>query len=529
MKHWWLKAVLVLSFGILVVTVIKLNLIKGKYYREMALNNRVTKIIIPAPRGEIFDRKGRTVAGNVDFDGVIKRFYPYGASTANITGYLGSVNQEELKNGKCGRNLQNQSVVGRSGIESTMDCDLMGVDGYKLVEVDAMGNDNRELGQLDSIKGKEVALSIDAYWQEKIYKMLDGKKAVVIMSEPNTGKILVLVSSPSYDANNFNYSYDKETIRSYLEDTQNLPMMNRAIAAKYHPGSVFKPIEALGALEDGVIDENTLIEDTGVIKIGEYSFNNWLWTKRGATDGMVNIVKALKRSNDIFFYKLGEAMGVDKIKYWSTKFGLGEVTGIELPGEIMGLVPDDQWKRENMGERWYLGDTYHLSIGQGNLTVSPLQINLATNIVASKGQKCKMSILKDGIVECGEVKAKEKNWDLVIEGMKEACKDGGTAWPLFNFKTEIACKTGTAELGDGTKDTHAWLTAFAPADNPQISITVLVERGGEGSDVAAPLVGDILKEWFNETNTLVPKYPDYPFKTLQDSTVIPTEVKVNND
>jgi penicillin-binding protein 2 len=285
----------------------------------------------------------------------------------------------------------------------------------------------------------------------------------------------------------------------------------------------------LGALEDGVIDENTLIEDTGVIKIGEYSFNNWLWTKRGTTDGMVNIVKALKRSNDIFFYKLGEAMGVDKIKFWSTKFGLGEATKIELPGEVTGLVPDDQWKRENVGERWYLGDTYHLSIGQGDLTVTPLQINLVTNIVASKGQKCKMSILKDGIVECGEIKAKEKNWDLVIEGMKEACKDGGTAWPLFNFKTEIACKTGTAELGDGTKDTHAWLTAFAPADNPQISITVLVERGGEGSDVAAPLVGDILKEWFNETNTLVPKYPDYPFKTLQDSTVVPTKAKESDD
>ena len=127
MKYWWLQAALVLSFGILLVTVIKLNLIKGQYYREMSLNNRVTKMVIPAPRGVILDRKGRTVADNIDFDGTIKRFYPYGAATANITGYLGSVNQEELKNGKCGRNLQNQSVVGRSGIESVLDCDLIGV------------------------------------------------------------------------------------------------------------------------------------------------------------------------------------------------------------------------------------------------------------------------------------------------------------------------------------------------------------------------------------------------------------------
>jgi len=512
MKSWWLQAALVFSFGILLVTVIKLNLIKGRYYRDLSINNRVTKVIIPAARGEIFDKKGRIVADNIDFEGVIKRFYPYGEATSNITGYLGSVNQEELKNGKCGRNLQNQSVVGRAGVESVMDCELIGVDGYKLVEVNAKGENNRELGQLDPIKGKDINLSIDAYWQDKIYKMLLGKKAVVVMSEPSTGKILALVSSPNYDANNFNYSYDKETIRSYLEDTQNLPMMNRAIGAKYHPGSVFKPIEALGALEDGTIDENTLFEDVGVIKIGDYAFNNWLWTKSKTTDGMVNVVKGLKRSNDIFFYKLGEAMGVDKIKFWATKFGLGETTGIELPGEVTGLVPNDQWKRENMGERWFLGDTYHLAIGQGNLTVTPLQINQMTNIVASGGRKCKMSILKDKKVECSEVKSSAKNWELVKEGMKEGCQSGGTAWPLFNFKTKLACKTGTAELGDGTEDTHAWLTAFAPADNPQISITVLVEKGGEGSDVAAPIVGDILKEWFNEPETLVPRYPDYPFK-----------------
>lgn len=506
MKHWWFKAALVLSFGVLWVTVIKLNIIRGPYYRDLALNNRVTKIILPASRGEIIDRKGRKVAENIDFNGETKRFYVYGLSMSNITGYLGKVNEDELKKGKCGRGLGNQSVVGRAGIESSLDCELMGVDGYKLVEVDAIGNSNRDLGQLDPVTGNEIVLSIDAYWQDKIYKMLEGKKAVVIMSEPKTGKILTLVSSPGYDANNFNYSYDKETIKTYLEDTVNLPMMNRATGAKYHPGSVFKPVEALGGLEEGVIGKETLIEDTGVIKIGDYSFNNWLWIKRGGTDGMVNVVKALKRSNDIFFYKLGEAMGVDRIKNWALRFGFGEITGIELPGEVAGLVPDDKWKRENLGERWYLGDTYHLSIGQGDLTVTPLQINQMTNIIASKGQKCQMSLLKDKPVICNEIKAKEDNWALVTEGMRGACDSGGTAWPLFNFKTDIACKTGTAELGDGTDETHAWLTAFAPADNPQISITVLVERGGEGSDVAAPIVGDILKEWFEEPETIVPRY-----------------------
>jgi len=496
---------LLFSFGVLWITVIKLNIIKGRYYRNLALNNRVTRVVISSPRGEIFDRKGRKMAENIDFNGENKRFYPYGVSTASITGYLGSVNEEELKRGKCGLVLGHKSVVGRGGIESVMDCELRGKDGYKLIEVDAMGNINRDLGQLDATKGKDVALSIDAYWQDKIYKMLEGKKAVVIMSEPDTGKVIVLVSSPSFDANNFNYTYDKETIKTYLEDTVNLPMVNRAIGAKYYPGSVFKIIGALGALEEGVIGENTLIEDTGVIKIGDYSFNNWLWTRRGTTDGMVNVVKALQRSNDIFFYKLGEAMGLDRFNEWSRKFGLGETTGIELPGEVRGLIPNDKWKRENLGERWYLGDTYHLSIGQGNLTTTPLQINQMTNILASRGKKCKISILKDSPVACEQVKASEKNWEIVVEGLREACQNGGTAWPLFNFKTDIACKTGTAELGDGSDDTHAWLTAFAPADNPQISITVLVERGGEGSDVAGPIMGDILKEWFGESETVVPR------------------------
>lgn len=508
MKYWWLRGLLIFSFSLILVNVLKLNVIKGTYYRDLAQNNRLTKIVLPAERGEIFDRKGRLVATNEKVGDDLKRFYPYGAAMSNITGYLGAVNEEELKSGKCGRSLRSTNMVGRAGIESVMDCQLIGKDGYRLVESDAKGREVRDLGVMESEKGRDINLSLDAYWQERVYKLVDGKKAAVVISEVGTGKILVLVSSPGYDANNFNYSYDLTTIRSYLEDSQNLPMMNRVISGKYSPGSVYKIVVATGGLEEKVIDENSTFEDTGVIKIGEYEFKNWLWSKRGGTDGMVNVVKGLQRSNDIFFYRLGEEMGVDRIYDWSIKFGLGSTSGIELPGEVAGLVPNDGWKRENMGERWYLGDTYHLSIGQGNLTVTPLQINGVTNIIASRGLKCTPSVLKDAKNECKDLKISSKTLDLVTEGMKAACKSGGTAWPLFNFKTPIACKTGTAELGDGSKETHAWLTAFAPADSPQISITVLMERGGEGSDVAAPIVGDILKEWFNESETVVPRYKD---------------------
>jgi penicillin-binding protein 2 len=534
-KFWLLNIGLVFSFLILLATILKLSVIHGSYYKELARENKVFETSIPAARSKIVDRKGRILAQSIyqyfkvedgnkiyneagDFDGYkfegknlayeLKRNYPYGESTAFVTGYLGSVNKEDIKNNICETKINGNDFIGKGGIESFLDCRLRGVDGKRLIEVDAKGDYIRELGRDEPKVSSDVILSIDAYWQDKIYKMLDGKKATVIISEPKTGKILVFVSSPSFDPNVFSYRQDNEKINQYLNDKENFPMLNRVTSARYHPGSVFKLTMATAGLEGGVIDKETLFEDTGILKVGDYSYRNWSWSKSGKTEGMLNIVTAIKKSNDIFFYKLGEALGLNRIVDWSKKFGYGQQTGVEVSGELSGLVPDDEWKKTAKGESWYLGDTYHLSIGQGFLDVTPLQVNQMTNIVANNGIKCKMSLLKDKISECESLKIKNSTLMTVIEGMNAACKSGGTAWPLFNFKTQLACKTGTAEVGDGSKDTHAWLTAFAPADDPQISITVMVERGGEGSDVAAPIVGDILKEWFNEPDTLVPRYSE---------------------
>jgi len=532
-KYWLFRFGLIFSLMILLVNLFKLSLIKGKYYREVARENKIVESSIPSARAEILDRKGRIVAKSVyqyfkvednnkiyqdsgDFDGYkfegkdlafeVKRQYLYPESMSVITGYVGKTTNSEIHQQKCGIMLGGNDVVGRGGVEDFLDCEIRSKNGKRLVEVDALGNYIRELGREEPEVKKSINLSIDAYWQDKIYKILDGKKAVVILSEPKTGKIISLVSSPAYDVNAFSFNQDNKKIQDYLNDKEFFPMMNRAISARYHPGSVFKIVVSTAGLESGVITKETLIEDTGVLKIGDYSYNNWLWTKKNQTDGWLNVVTAIKRSNDIFFYKLGELLGVDRIKDWSLKFGFGKKTGVEIRGEVDGIVPDDKWKRETKGEPWYLGNTYHLAIGQGDLDVTPLQVNQMTNIIANKGQKCKMSILKDTKVECTNLGIDYHNWNTIVEGMKLACKTDGTAWPLFNFKTQIACKTGTAEVGDGSKDTHAWLTAFAPADDPQISITVLVERGGEGSDVAAPIVGDILKEWFDEPETKVPRY-----------------------
>jgi len=527
-KYWILKFGLILSLLILLVTVFRLSLIQKDYYSEVARDNKVFESVIPASRAEIVDRKGRIIAKSVyqyfkiedgnkiyqdsgEFNGYkfegkdlayeVKRQYDYGESMSMVTGYVGKVNDEEIKNNRCGYKLRNDDVLGRGGIEGYLDCEIRGKNGKRVIEVDALGNYVRELGREEPEIKPPIALSIDAYWQDKIYKLLNGRKAVVIVSQPNTGKILSLVSSPAYDANDF-AGQNNEKINQYLADKIRLPLLNRAISARYHPGSVFKIVVSTAGLESGVIDKNTLIEDTGVLKVGDYTYRTW----SGKSDGMVDIIKAIRRSNDIFFYKLGEMLGVDRIRDWAKNYGYGTKTGVELVGEVEGVVPDEDWKKKIKGESWYLGNTYHLAIGQGDLDVTPIQVNQMTNVIANHGLKCKMSVLKDSGVDCRDIGIKDSTWQIIVEGMKEACKSGGTAWPLFNFKTEIACKTGTAEVGDGSKETHAWLTAFAPANNPQISITVMVERGGEGSDVAAPIVGDILKEWFNEPETVVPRY-----------------------
>lgn len=504
--YWIIKMAITFSFMVLLVFVLNLNFVKGSYYVRLARENKLSQTLILAKRGKVFDTKGRLVAESEVVDGVLRRKYIYGESLGVVTGYVGKVNEAEMSTGKCGKKMNNQTQIGRGGIEEVLNCELLGTDGKKLTETDARGVESRQLGIYDPIDGKDIALSIDAFWQEKMFNLLKGKKAAAIVSEVGTGKILVLATSPSFDPNVFSNEIDNDKIREYLNDNDGLPMLNRAIGAKYHPGSVFKIAVASAGLEEGTISERSTFNDTGEIKVGDYSFKNWLWVKSGQAEGFINIVHAIKRSNDVFFYRLGESLGSDKIRSWANKFGLGIKTGIELPAEVSGLIPDAGWKEKTTGEKWFLGNTYHMSIGQGDVSVTPLQINMETSIIANDGKKCDFSILKDSKINCKNIGISRETIGTVKSGMIGACHPGGTAWPLFNFKTELACKTGTAEVGDGSKDTHAWLTAFAPADNPQIVITVLVERGGEGSDVAAPIVGDFLKEYFEEPQTVVPRY-----------------------
>jgi penicillin-binding protein 2 len=249
---------------------------------------------------------------------------------------------------------------------------------------------------------------------------------------------------------------------------------------------------------------------------GTLSFGNWYFLQYGKVEGMVDVIKAIKRSNDIFFYKTGERTGVEKIKKWADIFGLGKPTKIGFD-EAEGIIPSTFWKKEVLKENWYLGDTYNLSIGQGYVGTTPLQTVLVTGVFANGGYLCKPQLLKVGTIhelslqEFSKPKCKItrfKNLSLIREGMKQACSAGGTGWPLFDFKIQTACKTGTAESHAKSGLPHAWITVFAPYENPEIALTVLVEEGGQGSDVAGP-IAEISKPILKAKIKLQNKYPNY--------------------
>jgi penicillin-binding protein 2 len=290
----------------------------------------------------------------------------------------------------------------------------------------------------------------------------------------------------------------QEKLQTLLTDPQK-PFFNRVLGGAYPPGSTFKIVTATAGLEEGKINAETLWNDTGEIRVGEYSYKNWYFTQYGRTEGEINVVGALKRSTDTFFYKVGEWVGPTSLSAWAKAFGLGQKTQIDLPGEVEGLVPSPEWKEEK-GDRWFLGNTYHFAIGQGDLLATPLQINFLTNVMASGGQLCRPQVLKneDQKESCRDLKLKKETLSLVEEGMKEVCSSGGTAFPFFEFLPQVACKTGTAEFGDPEDKTHAWFTSFAPFENPELSLTVLIEKGGEGSEVAAPVAKKIMEAYFRD-------------------------------
>lgn len=542
---WWIgtgralvfTTVYFVGFFLLLWRLFDLTAIRGRTFRSLADSNRTRELTSHAPRGILFDRTGRSLVTNTpqyrlhkpcapdepctqyisrqEGDQLIKeglpdgwflekdflRTYPFGADLSHLVGYLGELTSEEFEDDYYAlRNYRIGDRVGRMGVEAVFEERLRGKDGKELVEVDAMGKIIRTLGAQESLPGEDIALSVDSSLSSVVASSFPlGERGAVVVSKPATGEILALYSSPSFSP---------LILSPEILNDPEKPLFNRAIGGVYPPGSTFKIVTALAALEEGAISAQTTVEDTGVITIGPFSFPNWYFLQYGRKEGIVDIVGAIKRSNDIFFYKTGEWLGITKLSTWARVLGVGRPLGIELAGEASGLMPDPTWKNLRFGTKedlvarnneWYLGDTYHVAIGQGYLLTTPLQVNAWTNVVANKGKLCQPTIKKNQ-EHCKDLKISQESIELVTKGMEEACATGGTGWPLFDFMVPLACKTGTAEFGPSTDSgqakTHAWFTAFAPVDNPEISVTVLVEGAGEGSSVAAPVAKKILEEWF---------------------------------
>lgn len=523
---WFVRGFLVLIFLILIARLFELQVIRGDYFRALAEGNRIRRVSISAPRGEIRARGGEVIVGNKEVEiplpdtgsdegdeelGAIVekvRDYNTGEVFGHLTGYVGEVNKEEL--GKVKGDCTDKGPrglgehVGRTGLEFQYECMLSGYAGEELIEVDARGKKIRSLGRRDPIPGATLETTIDYGLQRRVFELMAGKKGAVVISD-GEGEILTLFSSPGFDPDLFVNPDKKGSLTSVMKD-DNHPLFNRAIGGLFHPGSVYKPIVAAAALSEGKIDKDFHYQDTGAIVIktlyGTFSYKNWYFTQYGGVEGSVNLERAMARSTDTYFYKIGELTGADKIYEWSKKFGMTEVTGIDLPGEIPGLVPNPEWKLKEKGERWFLGNTYHFSIGQGDLALTPLSVNAAITGVANGGRICKPHIKKDS-PECTVIDLSKDSIEAIKAGMKSACSTGGTAYTFFDFKEksgiEVACKTGTAQNEVG--EPHAWFTVFAPADNPQVVATVLIEKGGEGSKVAGPIARDIFNYIFDIKNS----------------------------
>lgn len=525
-------------FVVLVLRLFQLTVVKGEYYKRIAEGNRIREVIIEPQRGTIIDRKGIVIADNFPADLnssgmrlISPRRYTLAEELAPMIGYRQTADAHELKQDSCLTKLRLGDKVGKKGVEKVYECDLRGQSGRKLLEVDANGKPIRTVMVIPVRNGTRIQLAVDSVLQQKAYEIIKGKRAVVVGLKPQTGEVLLLASTPSYNPQDFE-DQNNNQIRHYLENKEK-PLFNRATEGTYPPGSVFKIVVAAGALEDKKVDRQFEVEDTGKIQAGPIEFGNWYFLEYGKTEGLVNMIKAIRRSNDIYFYKVGEKMGELSIKLWAEKFGYGQKTGVHLD-EAEGVIPSGFWKEEVLNEQWYLGDTYNLAIGQGYVLVTPLQVALSTTVIANDGYLCKPKLLKvganntilikeDNQAECKKVGLSKTTLETVKQGMVEACSPGGTGWPLFEFtvhrspftekkeevkitsgeprtvnseRIPVACKTGTAESHAPSKIPHAWFTVYAPAQNPEIVLTVLVEEGGQGSDVAAPIAKEILKAYF---------------------------------
>lgn len=433
-------------------------------------------------------------------------------SLSHIIGYEGKITREEYVDRRS-FGYQPTDYIGKQGIEAGYETLLRGQKGDKVIEVNATGVGLSTLSETAPVSGSEIKLSIDLELQKvaedalKNTMRINGKdRGSVIVEDVGSGAILALVSLPGYDNEAFSHGIKTEEFKKILDDPRH-PLISRAISGLYPSGSVIKPIYALAGLEEEVITKDTTVLSTGGLQVGKWFFPDW----KAGGHGVVNVKDAIANSVNTFFYILGggfegaQGLGVDRLEKWLNIFGFGGKLGIDIPAEAAGFIPSPSWEQERKGEQWYIGDTYNLSIGQGDLLISPLQIVNAIATIANGGTRYVPHLLlasksssdsdfnrKEAQI-AGHIPALNEYFKIVQEGMRETVL-AGSARSLQGISVNVAGKTGTAQSVAG-KASHAWFTGFAPYEKPEIALVVLVDEGGEGSHVAVPVAKEIFDWW----------------------------------
>ena len=576
----------VVIFLILFVRLWYLQIIKEQEFRLLSENNRIRLIKIPAVRGMIMDRTGRVMADNrpsfnvmvtpedvddlprlidklapvlnlspdeiartvkdrdrppfqsiaikkdvsweelsfikihrLDLPGVeiqIEpiRTYPYNTVAAHVLGYVGEVNRDELRKRK---GYQMGDWIGKSGVEFMWEEYLRGIDGGRQVEVDAVGKEVRILNEVPPVAGNNLYLTIDLDLQQYGEQLLEKRAGAIIAMDPLTGEILAFCSSPSFRPALFAEGVSTQEWEDLVSDPLH-PLQNRGIQGLYAPGSVFKIVTAAAGLEEEVIRPDTSFVCTGIHYVGRRGYQCW----RGGGHGTVKFYRGLVESCDVYFYNVGQRLGVKKLSKYAEGFGLGRPTGIDLPDEKGGLVPTADWKQERLGEPWYAGETVSLAIGQSFLLVTPLQLLTLISAVANGGTVIKPLLAKRvedvdhrlleeyPTKEISTVPISSDTLGEIREALLGVTKeDSGTGRAARVKGLDIAGKTGTAQVirlkGTGARQRtedmpyafrdHAWFVAYVPTDTP-FAVVVLVEHGGHGGSAAAPLAREMIRRYF---------------------------------
>lgn len=441
------------------------------------------------------------------------REYNTGQLAAHLLGYIGEVSEKEM-NSDGFEDYNPGDYVGKNGIERALEKELHGGDGGRQLEVDARGRVLRTISESYPTVGNSVILTIDSTIQKQAERAFGEQAGAAVAMDVNSGEILAFVSNPGFDPSLFSGKLPADIWQGYLDDKRH-PLENKALSGQYPPGSTFKMITALAGLQDAKINESTSINCNGSYNLGTSTFK--CWNKKG--HGTTNLLKSLRESCDVYYYQLGEKLGVDKIAATAHAFKLGTPLGVELLNERSGLIPTAEWKQKRFGKRWYHGETLPVSIGQGAVLMTPIQLVSMMSTVANEGTIYRPHLVKKIVDADGKTLKESKtevigtasfskeSFRLVKQGLLAVVNEsGGTGGMARQYDVKVAGKTGTSQvvkLRESKQSTpyqyrdHALFVAFAPFEKPEIAVAVVVEHGEHGGGAAAPIAGKILRAYFD--------------------------------